>query len=150
MKDNLFLLVYRDYDVDEHYFFSGPSHASQKDFEKLCDQLVPKAGYRVVLNKTNPRNDEGGWICWRDVVEALVSLLEEQGYQRISIETYCLQARGTIIGTHDGSLSDSQLGFAGPLVADYNRKLEKKIAEERKIKRKLSGLLKKKTVQIIK
>jgi hypothetical protein len=149
MKDNIFSLVYADYDMEEYYFFSGPSDVSQEEFKKLCGQLMPKAGYRAVLRKQSPK-EAGDWICWRDVVESLVSLLEEQGYQRISLDAYRFRAKGTIIGLNEDMLSDEWLGFAAPIIGEYNRKLEKKIAEERKTRRKLSGLLKKKTVQIIK
>src|SRR5579864_365880 len=149
MNDNIFSLVYSDYDTEEYYFFSGPSSVSQEEFKKLCGQLMPKAGYRAVLRRQSPK-ESGDWICWRDVVESLVSLLEGQGYQRVSLDACRFRTHGTIIGLHEDTLSDDQLGFAGPLIGEYNRKLEKKIAEERKTRRKLSGLLKKKTVQIIK
>lgn len=150
MKDNIFSLVYSDYDTEEHYFFSGPSDVSQEEFKKLCARLLPKAGYKVVIKRQFSKDTVGDWVCWRDVVESLVSLLEEQGYQRISLDSYQLRTNGSIISLHAGSDPDPRLGFAGKLIADYNRKLEKKMAEERKIRRKLSGLLKKKTVQIIK
>lgn len=149
MKDNIFSLVYFDYDVEEHYFFSGPVGAKQKDFVKLCDQLIPKAGYRAVTRKQAPK-ESGDWIVWRDVVESLVSLLEEQGYQRVSLDSYRFSGRGHIIGLNDETPPDERLGFSAPLIAEYNRKLEKKMAEERKAKRKLGGLLKKRSVQIIK
>jgi hypothetical protein len=148
MNDNIFDLVYSDYDWEEHYFFEGPEGSVLEDFEKLCDELMPKAGYRALLKRTDPK--ESGWVCWSDVVESLVSLLEDQGYQRIFIDSYQLQG-GTIIGIHADKPADARLGFAGQVITIYNRKLEKKYSEERKAKRNLriSGL-KKKTVQIIK
>jgi hypothetical protein len=149
MKDNIFSLVYSDYDTEEYFFFSGPSDVSYEEFKKLCGQLMPKAGYRAVLQKQSPK-EAGNWICWRDVVESLVSLLEEQGYQRISLDAYRFRGKGSIIGLDRDLLLDERLGFSAPLISEYNLKLEKKIAEERKTRRKLSGLLKKKTVQIIK
>jgi len=152
MQDNIFSLVYSDYDTVDHYFFRGPEGVNQEDFKKLCDQLAPKAGYQSVLKKSSPK-EGGGWICWRDVVEALVSLLEQQGYQRVSLDAYHFHGKGTIIGVHEFSNQelDEGLGFAGPLIADYNRKIEKKMAEERKARKGLRlGTLKKRTVQIIK
>jgi hypothetical protein len=148
MKDNIFLLVYSCYETQDQYFFIGPAGATQEEFAKLCDQLLPKAGYRVVSKFS--KSDHNSWICWRDVVESLVSLLEQQGYQRISLDSYELQTKGTIIGFHEETPSDEFLGFAAPLIAKYNQKLQKKFNEDRKTKRKLGGLLKKKTVQIIK
>jgi hypothetical protein len=148
MKDNIFSLVYSDYDTQDQFFFIGPVSATQEEFAKLCDRLLPKAGYRVV-NKYN-KSDDNSWICWRDVVESLVSLLEEQGYQRISLEGHELQTYGSIIGLREDTRCDDLLGFSGPLITEYNRKLEKKMAEERKTKRKLGGLMKKRTIQIIK
>lgn len=147
MKDNIFSLVYSDYDMQEHYFFKAPPETTEKEFKELCDRLIPKAGYRAVIMKQSPKEAED-WICWRDVVESLVSLLEQQGYQRISLENYRLHVYGNII--HENTHHKEQLGFAADLVVGYNVKFEKKQAEERKNKRKLSGLLKKKSVQIIK
>ncbi len=147
MSDNIFDLVYSDYDWQEHYFFSGPEGSTLEDFRKLCDQLIPKAGYKATLKRSYPK--AGGWICWGDVVESLIPLLEEQGYQRVSIDSYQVDV-GNIIGLNEDDLDD-RLGFAGYPIMAYNRKLEKKMAEERKARRKsMVGALKKKTVQIIK
>lgn len=148
MIDNIFALVYSDYDTQDYYFFNGPEGISQEDFEKLCGELIPKAGYRAALQKLYPK--EGGWICWRDVVESLISLLEQQGYQRISLDSYRM-AGGNIIGISNYEHLDGRLGFAEPIIVEYNRKLEKKMAEERENKRGLRlGTLKKRATQIIK
>lgn len=148
MKDTILSLVYSDYDSVEYYFFKSPTNAvTEEEFKKICDQLIPKAGYRAVIRKQLPK-EPGDYVCWRDVVESLVSLLEEQGYQRIFLEDYHFKSVGHII--YEDTRGKEQLGFATDLIIGYNRKLEKKIAEERKTRKKLSGLLKKKTVQIIK
>ena len=147
MSDNVFDLVYSDYDWQEHYFFSGPEGTTSEDFKKLCNSLMPKAGYKAALKKSSPKSN--GRICWSDVVEALVSLLEEQGYRRISIDSYTVDG-GFIIGVNEEHL-DERLGFSWQFIINHNRKLEKKLAEERRAKRNLRiGFLKKKTVQIIK
>ena len=86
MSDNIFDLVYADYDWQEHYFFSVPEGTTLEDFEKLCNRLIPQAGYRAALKKSSPKKE--GWICWSDVVEgsqllvvsgavAVVGLVEE-------------------------------------------------------------------------
>lgn len=149
MSDNIFDLVYSDYDWTEHYFFSGPDGTSVEDFEKLCNQILPRAGYRAAIKKSDPKND--GWICWSDVVEALVSLLEEQGYQRVYIDSFTITFPGaSIIGINDKPI-DSRLGFSSQIITAHNHKIEKKLAEERKARRNSRmGLFKKKTVQIIK
>ncbi len=147
MGNNIFDLVYSDYDWQEHYFFEAPEGSTLEDFEKLCNQLMPKAGYRAALKKSSPK--KGGWICWSDVVESLISLLEEQGYQRIFIDSYYMDG-GSIIGINDDD-AEERLGFSGKLIINYNRELDKKLAEERKAKRSLRiGALKKRSVQIIK
>lgn len=147
MSDNVFDLVYSDYDWQEHYFFSGPEGTTSEDFTCICSSLMPKAGYRAALRKSSPKSNSR--IYWSDVVEALVSLLEEQGYQRISIDSYKVDG-GFTIGINEDQL-DTKLGFSWQLIVNHNQKLEKKLAEERKAKRSLRfGSLKKKTVQIIK
>ena len=147
MSDNIFDLVYEDYDFHEHYFFDAPEGTTLEDFEKLCNRLMPQAGYRAAIKKSLPKKE--GWICWSDVVEALVSLLEEQGYQRVDIDAYHMEG-GHIIGVNDDEV-DARLGFASPIIIAHNVKLEKKYAEERKAKKALRlGALKKRMVQIIK
>lgn len=147
-SDNTFDLVYVTGDYEAHYFFDGPDDATDEDFEKLCNSLLPKAGYKAALKQLSSKH--GSWIVWSDVVESLVSLLEEQGYQRVYIDTYYLHG-GNIIGIYNVDNSDNdRLGFASDIIRDYNKKLEAKLAEERKNKRSLRGLFKKKVIQIIK
>jgi hypothetical protein len=147
MSDNIFDLVYSDYDWQEHYFFDAPEGATLEDFQKLCDSLMPQAGYKATIKRSDIK--KGGWICWSDVVESLISLLEGQGYQRVDIDSYEIDG-GSIIGLNEDEL-DPRLGFSVQGIVVHNRKLEKKLSEERKLKRSLRlGALKKKTVQIIK
>ena len=150
MSDNVFDLVYSDYEWQEHYFFSGPADSTLEDFRKLCDHLLPQAGYKATIKRSDLK--KGGWICWSDVVESLISLLEEQGYQRVKPDSYeiSVSCHGNIIGLEDND-EDDRLGFSVQGIIIHNRKLEKKLSEERKAKRSLRiGSLKKKTVQIIK
>lgn len=148
MPDNIFDLVYCDHDVEDHYFFEGPDGATEEDFIELCESLTPKAGYKVVLKRANP--EDGRWICWGDVVEALVPLLEEQGYQRIYLDTHYFDG-GTIIGMYDKDPLDERLGFSAKLIVLHNRQIEEKLAKEREARRALKAYsIKKKVIQIIK
>ena len=148
MSDNIFDLVYCDHDVEDHYFFDGPDDATEEDFVKLCESLTPKAGYKAALKRSDP--DNGGWICWSDVVESLVPLLEEQGYQRIYLDTYYFDG-GTIIGMYDRDPIDDRLGFSSKLIVLHNRKIEEKLNAEREARRALKAYsIKKKVIQIIK
>jgi hypothetical protein len=144
MNTEVFDLVYSDYEWQEHYFISAPKGMTPDDFKKLCESLLPQAGYHAALKRSSP--NVGGWISWRDVMEALVSLLEKQGYQQIELGSYNISG-GIIINPAD----NVKLGFSGRIIAEHNQKIEKKVAEERKAKKHLRlGLLKKKVVQIIK
>ena len=147
MSDNVFDLVYSDYDWQEHYFFKGPEGTTSDDFNNICNDLMPKAGYKAALKRSSPKSK--GRICWSDVVEALVSLLEEQGYQRISIDSFKVEG-GFGIGIEEDQFNN-KLGFSWQTIVTHNKILEKKLVEERRAKRNLRiGFLKKKTVQIIK
>ena len=142
----IFDLVYSDYDWHEHKFIQAPDGTTVEDFQKLCDSLMPKAGYRAALKRSSPKI--GGWICWSDVVEALVSLLEQQGYQRVNLGSYTVNG-GVIVWTDDAEAN--KLGYSIPTITIHNDKIQKKLAEERKAKKQLRlGTLKKKMVQIIK
>lgn len=146
MSKIVFDVVYADFDWKEHFFLEGPEGTTSEEFKKLCNRLLPKAGYRAALKSLSPK--QKGWIGWRDVVESLVSLLEQRGYQRVSLETVEVSG-GNIVGIDDEEDSlYERLEFSGPLLAEYNRKLEKRLTEERKL-RKFSSL-KKKVTQIIK
>jgi len=147
MSEIIFDLVYSDYDWQEHHFVKAPDGTTLEDFQKLCDSLMPKAGYKAILKRSSPK--VGGWVCWSDVVESLVSLLEEQGYQRIILGSYVVN--GGVIIRPDDYEGKEKLGFSCQAISSYNGKLERKLAEERKAKKQLRiGLLKKKVVQIIK
>lgn len=127
----------------------APEGTTLEDFQKLCDSLMPKAGYRATLKRASPK--VGGWICWSDVVESLVSLLEEQGYQRIIFDTYTIDSGGGVVIRPNESEHREKLGFSCQTISIYNGQIEKKLAEERKAnKQRRIALLKKKTVQIIK
>lgn len=147
MSSIIFDLVYSDYDWQEHHFIQAPEGTTLEDFQNLCDHLMPKAGYKATLKRSSPK--VGGWICWSDVVESLVSLLEKQGYQRIILGSYVVN--GGVIVRPEESKNKDKLGFSYQAIASYNGKLERKLAEERKAKKLLRiGVLKKKMVQIIK
>lgn len=144
--NNIFDLVYSDYDLDQHNFVQAPTDTTVEEFQKLCDSLMPKAGYRAALKKSSPKI--GGWIYWSDVVEALVSLLEQQGYQRITLGSYILNG-GVIVRPENSE--DNKLGYSIPVITYHNDKIQKKLDEERKAKKQIRlGMLKKKIVQIIK
>jgi hypothetical protein len=79
-------------------------------------------------------------------VESLVSLLEKQGYQRISLDTYKLHADfESIIGIDKTSTYD-KMGFSGHMIGAHNHKIEQKQKEEMKARKSI----KKKAIQIIK
>jgi hypothetical protein len=140
-------LVYSGYDWESHYYFVPPPGVTQEDFEVLCEELLPQAGYRAVLKHSHVKEET--WITWREVVEALIPLLEAQGYQRCELPTVNLRGSGIIgIFTHE---SDERLGFATKLILDHNHKLEDKLNEEAQAKKtRRIGRLKKKLPQIMK
>jgi hypothetical protein len=148
MNKKIFDLVYSDYEWSKHYYFEGPEESSRQEFELLCQQLLPRAGYRAMLKQSSP--NQGGWICWSDVVESLIPLLEKQGYLRFTLDNCHIEGSG-IIGIFTEEPPDERLGFSAKLIYDYNRKLSQKMAEEREAKRaKRIGFLKKKIPQIMK
>jgi hypothetical protein len=147
MGKKIFDLVYSDYDWQDHHFLEGPDNVTVEEFNKLCTSLLPKAGYQTVLRYLTTK--KSGWICWDDVVESLIPLLEEQGYQRVSLDSYHLGGSNVVVGLDEDALvPGAVLGFSGPLIVQHNLKVEKKYREERKAKKFSS--LKKKSVQIIK
>lgn len=144
MSKNVFDLVYANFEWEDHYFLEGKEDTTVKDFQRDCDQLLPKAGYRAIIKRS--KINENSWIHWSDVVEALVSLLEEQGYQRVSMEDFQFKVDDEhVIG--DRSLeANEKLGFAGPLIIAHNKKYDRYLKE----KRKNAKPFKKKPIQIIK
>lgn len=147
MSKKIFDLVYSDYDWKDHNFLTGPEDTTSEDFEKLCNRLLPKAGYQAALKHIGPNKNES--IVWRDVVEALISLLEEQGYQRVSLGSYDIFGNSVIglDGRHEGPIFE-RLGFAEPIISLHNQRIERKRRADRKSKRFTA--LKKRSIQIIK
>lgn len=142
MNKNIFTIVHHNFDKKEYFFLETGQDIAPAKFNELCKQLLPQAGYRAFLKKQASEKEE--WIFWREVVEALISLLEKQGYQRVSFDHF--QIAGNFIIA--GSETNDKLGFANHLIMNYNDKLDKKLEKERQAKRFL--LVKKKDIQIIK
>ena len=145
MKNKVFDVVYSDYDSMSHHYLIGPNDIDKEQFDKLCERLLPEAGYQTFLKHS--RSVERTWIYWGDVVESLVSLLEKQGYQRISLDTYKLHADFESIVGADNTSTYDKMGFSGHMIGTHNYKIEQKQKEELKATRKS---LKKKPIQIIK
>jgi hypothetical protein len=152
MSDNFFDLVCFIREAEHHYFFEGPDKATGKDFEDLCSSLVPKAGYKAALKRSDP--DNGGWIIWPDVVEALVFLLEEQGYQRIYFDTFYCPADingDPTIRIYDRDTSGEELGFSAKMIIEHNRRIDDERAKKREaLWANNKALFKKTSIQIIK
>ncbi len=147
MNKKIFDLVYSDYDWKDHTYLAGPEDVTLEDFEKLCNRLLPKAGYQAALKYIGPNKNES--ISWSAVVESLISLLEEQGYQRVSLDSYVIHGN-TVIGLdrkYEGPTFE-RLGFAEAAISSYNQKLDRKRREARKINPFM--VRKKRPVQIIK
>ena len=148
MSKNLFDLVHDNNDWREHYFFDGPPEATLDDFQKLCNELLPKAAFKATLKTPEPPDEN--WIGWDDIVKAMIPLLKEQGYQRVFIDTCQIDGSG-ILGLYTVQPPEERLGFAGPLIFKHNQEIKKRLAKEREAKRALKGYhLKKKAIQIIK
>jgi hypothetical protein len=115
MKSEFFILEWRD--VESYYgiYFVGPAISTRKDFVMLCDSLLENAGYMALATQTS-------WIDWCSIVEALVPLLEKQGYYRFlpKIASY----NGNIIETRDETKG---LNSAADLIINHNQALAKRI-----------------------
>jgi len=147
----IFDLIYSGFDSESHYYFVPPPGATQEDFQVLCEELLPQAGYRAVLRHSHveSRSSMTSWITWREVVEALIPLLEAQGYQRCELPAARIHGSG-IIGVFQRD-NDTGLGFATKPILEHNHKIEEQISKEmadKKVKR--IGRLKKKIPQIMK
>lgn len=146
MNNSVFSIVYSDFDIKEYFFLQTDQDVTMDQFRALCNELLPQAGYKAFLRQQS--SEHGSWILWRSVVESLISLLEKQGYQRVSFDHFEVDG-GFIVA--DNSISSElceKLGFANFLIMDYNAKLEKKLEKERQAKKFLMS--KKKAIQIIK
>lgn len=89
---------------------------------------MPEAGYRTVLRVS--QDNHGGWINWNEVVESLIPLLEQRGYQRFELPHHNISGTGTIGISNSRRNMDSRLGFAIKLITDYNRALDEKVKKE--------------------
>lgn len=128
MDRPIFILVYSSWDWEKNYYFYGPEGSTREQFEELCEQLLPKAGYKAVQKQV--RSELGSWVTWNDVVESLVPLLQEQGYQSFDLPKVEINCTGIIGISARSHGMDYRLGFANKLIYDYNRALDEKIKKE--------------------
>lgn len=148
MDKPIYDLVYSSWEWEKHYYFHGPDGTTKEQFEELCEQLLPKAGYKAVQKQV--RSDYGSWVTWQDVVEWLIPLLQERGYQLLELPKVEINCSGIIGISARNHGMDQRLGFANKLIYDYNRALDEKIKKEVNEKRSCKGKLKKFLPQIMK
>lgn len=143
----IFNLIYTSWDWEKHFHFYGPENSTLEQFQDLCDDLLPEAGYRTALRISHA--DGGGWINWNEVVESLIPLLEQRGYLRFELPNHTINGSGTI-GIGNRRKMDSRLGFATKLISDYNRALDEKISKEAESRKTNKSKLRKFLPQIMK
>lgn len=148
MDKPIYDLVYSSWDWEKHYYFHGPNESTKEQFDEVCELLLPKAGYKAVQKQVY--SEFGSWVTWQDVVESLVPLLQEQGYQLIQLPRVEINCNG-IIGLNSRRHGmDRRLGFANKLIYDHNRALDEKIKQEVNDKKSRKGKSRKFLPQIMK
>lgn len=72
---------YEEYSI---IHFLGPDDVSKEQFQKLCYSLVDLAAFAAISKEIKYKYPCP--IGWKDVVEAMVPLLEKQGYHRLQCD----------------------------------------------------------------
>jgi hypothetical protein len=124
----IFNLIYASFGWEKYYYFYGPENSTVEQFGDLCDDLLPQAGYKAATKITHV--DSNGWINWIDVVESLIPLLEQQGYQRFDLPKHVINGNGAIGINTSRRAMDDRLGFSTKLIANHNHALNDKLKKE--------------------
>jgi hypothetical protein len=84
--DKLFVLYYAWYEDYVPHILTGPENISQKQFESICDDLVPEAAELAMKNAY--RKDFSESVGWIDIVDAMLVLLKLKGFNKITPKTH--------------------------------------------------------------
>jgi hypothetical protein len=122
MSSKLFVLGYSYYEEYVPYFLHGPEDVTQEEFKALCDSLLEEAGYRAVANA------DDSWVGWQQVVESLIPLLEQQGYQRFEPVENIYWGPG-IIDEHDYN-ELSLLKSSQSKIIEFNKEIHDKLYKD--------------------
>ena len=114
--DHLYLLSFATYDEYSPNILLGPKML-KRDFHALCDNLLEQAAFNAV-------EGEDSWIGWNRIVEQLILLLKDKGFQKLNPPEvkYC----GSIIIEEEDDLEDRDLGKAKEAVFKHNKCLKNK------------------------
>lgn len=123
----IFCLAHYSYDEQNSHYFVGPDNVSKNEFEELCYNLVDSAGMNAII--IEKKRDYPCTIGWREVVEAMVPLLEKQGYHHfIPIEA---SFSGSVINNADlnrQNYDDEKLSsHVFTSILNFNKELVKEI-----------------------
>lgn len=78
----LFILSHSYYEESTNYYLMGPDNVSEEEFSELCYSLLDDAA-RLALSSSR-QSEFNDKIRLDNVVESLIPLLKEQGYQRFT------------------------------------------------------------------
>jgi len=143
----IYLVSYGDVDVYDPRILIGPS---RKDWAGYCYKFLDEACRRAVALERSREtiNSATGekilcpsWVNWYDVLDQLVEVLVERGYQHVKpAEAYYTDS---LIHPHDGDLGLPPEGRK--LIRAHNRRvrthLDKCLAESRKARESKSSLV---------
>ncbi len=130
----LYRLSYADWDDYSPNIIEGPE---VPDWKAFCDSLLPEACDLAIAN----RNDS--WVGWRNVVEAMVSILETKGYTRLRPTEAMYVGSGIIHSMEDMGFDDNiesdrfvqrtpELEAAAQRMVDVNQLISDELYQGRK------------------
>lgn len=99
-----YTLSYTWRETYEPHILAGPSIG---DWDTYCEGLLEPAAQRA-LNKKKDTTDSVGW---RDIVESMIELLKEQGFQEIHFPEKCFNGTTHIRDEHDAKNNLSEETF---------------------------------------
>lgn len=97
-----------------------------EDWQSFCDSLIELAANRVVDKKPD------SWIGWDTIVDELVVVLGEQGYEVLSPPEADFWGSGIIRGETDSPRSEQYklLGSAMRGIINHNQEIEAGLSRE--------------------
>lgn len=107
---SVFTLEYSYYDCHECHHLLGPATYSKGDFVALCNKLVPIAAKNLL-------NTEDSFVGWDGIVDELISILKEHGFEKQELPGAVFGGPGII------DKQDDRLGDACSLVIQHNKKI---------------------------
>jgi hypothetical protein len=121
----LYRLSYSWYEDYSPRLLEGPE---VDNWSGYCDSLLPEAVEKALSNSVE-KHEEGGWIGWDEIIDAMVDILVSKGYKLLEPEEKIYWGSNIIRDAGDSGVGKDWLIL--DKVKEHNTEFEKYLYKDR-------------------